>query len=331
MADKLTLAVSNRAKSGTIKKLPASIDITTSTTIEELQQKLAKASGVRDYNRIGIFDPVTRKIIRDRRAVLGAQENVVASKAILVQDLGAQVGWRTVYLIEYAGPLLFHGLLFYLRPIIPLPQALSRGQTASRSDPVTDIQRLVYILFQLHFVKRELETAFLHRFSANTMPARNIVRNSAFYWLLAGFACAWSLYAPLSPFRVSSQFPAASPPRSGFGSSPLDYVGIALYVFGQIANFSVHWHLAHLRSPGGTEKKIPNAFGSSLVTAPNYMFEILTWLGVILISRDIVVVIFISVGMLYMRMWSRDKERALRRLFPDKYKKKKYTMFPGLI
>lgn len=88
MADKLTLAVSNRAKSGTIKKLPASIDVSTATTIEELQQKLAKQSGVKDYNRIGIFDPVTRKIIRDRRAVLGAQENIVGSKAILAQDLG---------------------------------------------------------------------------------------------------------------------------------------------------------------------------------------------------------------------------------------------------
>lgn len=88
MADKLTLAVSNRARSGTIKKLPASIDVTTASTIEELQQKLAKASGVRDYNRIGIFDPVTRKIIRDRLAVLGAQDNVVKEKAILAQDLG---------------------------------------------------------------------------------------------------------------------------------------------------------------------------------------------------------------------------------------------------
>ncbi|CAK7219282.1 Very-long-chain enoyl-CoA reductase [Sporothrix curviconia] len=331
MADNLTLAVSNRAKSGTIKRLPPSIDVTTATTIEEVQQQLAKKAGVNDYNRIGIFDPVTRKIIRDRRAVIGAQENVVSAKALLAQDLGPQIGWRTVFLIEYAGPLLFHFAFYYLRPVIPLPAFLSLGQTASRSDPITDVQRVVYTMFQLHFIKRELETAFLHRFAANTMPAWNVFRNSAFYWLLAGLVDAWSLYAPLSPFRISPQFPAASPARAGFGSSLLDYVGTALFVFGELANFSVHYHLAHLRSPGGTEKKIPNAFGSSLVTSPNYMFEVLSWLGVILISRDIAVVIFISVGMIYMRSWSRDKERALRRLFPDKYKKKKYTMLPGLV
>lgn len=241
------------------------------------------------------------------------------------------MGWRTVYLIEYAGPILFHFAFFYLRPIIPLPAFLLHGQAASRDAPVTDVQQMIYWMFQLHFLKRELETMFVHRFAANTMPARNVFRNSAFYWLLAGLVDAWSLYAPLSPFRVSAQFPAAAPPRAGFGSSVLDYLGLALFVFGELSNFSVHWHLAHLRSPGGTEKKIPNAFGSSLVTSPNYMFEVVSWIGVILISRDIAVVLFIAVGTIYMRSWSRDKERALRRLFPDKYKKKKYTMLPGLI
>lgn len=88
MADSLTLAVSNRAKSSSIKRLPPTVDVTTTTTIEEVQQQLAKKAGVSDYNRIGIFDPVTRKIIRDRRAVIGAQENVVSSKALLAQDLG---------------------------------------------------------------------------------------------------------------------------------------------------------------------------------------------------------------------------------------------------
>ena len=88
MVDNLTLAVSNRAKTGIIKRLPSSIDVTTATTIEELQQQLAKKAGVSDYNRIGIFDPSTRKIIRDRRAVIGAQENVISLKALLAQDLG---------------------------------------------------------------------------------------------------------------------------------------------------------------------------------------------------------------------------------------------------
>ncbi len=244
---------------------------------------------------------------------------------------GPQIAWRTVFVVEYIGPIFIHAALYYLHPIIPLPAFMTAGQTASRSDPLTDIQTLLFWLFELHYIKRELETLFLHRFSANTMPAFNIFRNSAMYWLSGGVAAGWSLYAPLSPFRVSATSPLASPPRAGFGSSPLDYVGLAFFVVGELCNFSVHYHLAHLRKPGSTERGIPNCIGSSLVTSPNYMFEVLSWLGVILISRDLTVVVFIIFGSVYMAQWSRDKERILRQQFPDTYKKKKYTMLPGLI
>lgn len=247
---------------------------------------------------------------------------------------GPQIAWRTVFVVEYAGPLLIHVLFYFLRPSIPfLPASWSSGITVDGTGSLTDVQTVTFVLFALHFFKRELETIFLHRFAANTMPAFNIFRNSAFYWLLAGLACSVSLYAPLSPMRVS--FPLgstiASPARSGFGSTPLDYAGLALFVVSELCNFRVHYHLAHLRKPGSTDKGIPSCIGTSLVTAPNYMFEVLAWVGVILISRDVTVVLFILVGISYMRSWSRDKERALRRLFPDKYKKKRYTMLPGLI
>jgi hypothetical protein len=31
-----------------------------------------------------------------------------------IQDLGAQIGWQTVFFIEYFGPIFVHALLFYL-------------------------------------------------------------------------------------------------------------------------------------------------------------------------------------------------------------------------
>lgn len=332
----LHLAVANRGKRGAIKTLPASIDIPASGTIEQLQIALAKEARVSDFNRIGIFDPTTRKILRDRRAVLGQQENIAVTGDVLVQDLGPQIAWRTVFAVEYAGPILIHVFFYWLRPAIPfLPASWTAGVEATSVDAPTDVQTLVFVLFLLHFAKRELETLFLHRFAANTMPAFNIFRNSAFYWLMAGLSCAWSLYAPLSPMRVSfplsERLAVAAPARVGFGSTPVDFFGLALFAVSELCNFSVHYHLAHLRKPGSTEKGIPSCIGSSLVTSPNYMFEVLAWVGVILISRDVTVVAFILVGISYMRSWSRDKERALRRLFPDKYKKKQYTMLPGLI
>jgi very-long-chain enoyl-CoA reductase len=184
--------------------------------------------------------------------------------------------------------------------------------------PMTQVQWLLFALFNIHFLKREFETIFVHKFSASTMPARNIVRNSAFYWGMAGLLCALDIYAP---GNLSARDELV----------PLDYLGLALFAVGETGNWMVHQHLAGLRKPGGTEKGIPNCIGSSLVTSPNYMFEVLAWVGVILISRSWAVVLFICTGVVYMRSWSRGKEKALRNEFGDRYKKKRYTMLPGLI
>lgn len=183
---------------------------------------------------------------------------------------------------------------------------------------MTQVQWLLFALFNIHFLKREWETLFVHKFSANTMPVSNIVRNSAFYWLMAGLLSAWHIYAPGSPAD-----------RTELGA--LDYAGLALFVVCEVCNWMVHQHLASLRKPGGTEKGIPNCIGSGLVTCPNYMFEVLAWVGVIMISRSFAVVIFIANGIVYMRSWSKGKEKALRAEFGDRYKKKRYTMLPGLI
>lgn len=225
------------------------------------------------------------------------------------------MAWRTVFLVEYFGPILFHALFYAIRP--QLAKVDPFFYKDADKIPLTVVQKACFYMFIAHFVKRELETAFLHRFSANTMPAFNIFRNSFFYWASSGFLCAFFIYSPRS-FAARNEF------------SLLDYVGFALFLGGELCNFIVHNHLAGLRKPGSTEKGIPSCIGSSLVTSPNYMFEITAWIGVILVSREWSVVLFILIGMSYMRSWSRDKERALRNTFGDKYKKKRYTMFPGL-
>ncbi|KAJ4306758.1 3-oxo-5a-steroid 4- dehydrogenase [Collariella sp. IMI 366227] len=277
---------------------------------------IARQSGFTDYNRIGLFDPATKQNLKNRRALVRDEAGVISTGELVVKDLGPQVAWRTVFVIEYFGPILFHALIPLVRPYIYRIPPFAYKSAAET--PMTQVQWILFALFHLHFLKREYETVFVHKFSANTMPARNIVRNSAFYWVMAGLLCALDVYAP---GNLSAREELVG----------LDYVGLGLFAVGESCNWIVHQHLASLRKPGGTEKGIPNCIGSNLVTSPNYMFEVMAWVGVILISRSWAVVLFICTGVIYMRSWSRGKEKALRKEFGDRYKKKRYTMLPGLI
>ncbi|KAK0669987.1 3-oxo-5-alpha-steroid 4-dehydrogenase-domain-containing protein [Cercophora samala] len=318
MAANLSLKLTNRAPKKPIKKLAPSVELPRDATVEDAKKIVARASGFSDFNRIGLFNPADGKILKDRKALIRNEEGVVKAGELVVKDLGPQVAWRTVFVIEYFGPILFHAFIPLIRPYL---YSIFPGQfkyISPTATPITKVQWILFALFHIHFLKREYETLFVHKFSANTMPARNIVRNSAFYWIMAGLLCALDIYAP---GNLSARDELV----------PLDYVGLALFVFGEVCNWIVHQHLASLRKPGGTEKGIPNCIGSGLVTSPNYMFEVTAWLGVIMISRSWAVVVFICTGIIYMRDWSRGKEKALRKEFGDRYKKKRYTMLPGLI
>lgn len=218
------------------------------------------------------------------------------------------MSWRLVFVIEYLGPILFHLLVLALRTTI-YPWAPAS---------ISPTQKLTAFMFLSHFAKREFETLFVHRFSANTMPAWNIFRNSFFYWAAAGFLCSIAIYHPSS--------------LAAHANNPIiDYIGLAIFLFGELTNARIHLYLASLRSRGGTERKIPQGYGFSYVTCANYTFEVIAWIGVIVASRDWSVAFFIAIGMSYMYDWGKGKERAYRKEFGDKYKPKRYVMLPGLL
>ena len=61
------------------------------------------------------------------------------------------------------------------------------------------------------------------------------------------------------------------------------------------------------------------------------MYEVISWLGVIIVSLNWSIVAFIVMGGVQMYDWAKGKERAYRKEFGDKYKKKRYVMLPGLL
>jgi very-long-chain enoyl-CoA reductase len=227
---------------------------------------------------------------------------------IYVKDLGTQIAWRTVFIVEYLGPILIHPLFLAVRPYV-YPSAARHA---------SQVQVLLCWMISLHFVKRELETMFVHRFSAATMPLRNIFKNSAHYWILSGVLMAAFIYAPSSG--------AAKP-----ANPLLLYPGLAMFVVGELGNLQSHLVLKGLRSANGTERGIPKGFLFDLVTCPNYLTETMSWLGVYLVSGfSWGVLIFIIASVAQMAQWANKKERRYRKEFGDKYKRKRYTMIPGI-
>jgi very-long-chain enoyl-CoA reductase len=112
---------------------------------------------------------------------------------LLMKDLGAQIGYRTVFLVEYFGPMLFV-CLYALRP------SFLYGAEAAGT-PYNWVAWLGIVCWNLHFLKRELETIFVHKFSRPTMPLSNLFKNCTYYWAFGAVIgyplCSPSYVAPV--------------------------------------------------------------------------------------------------------------------------------------
>ena len=117
-----------------------------------------------------------------------------------------------------------------------------------------------------HYIKRELETLFVHRFSNDTMPFFNLFKNSFHYWFIFGVI---NMYFFLHPDYT--------PPKWASENTFLA-IGGAFAIF-EFLNLMTHITLKNLRRPGSTERGIPKGWGFDLVSCANYFWEALCWLA----------------------------------------------------
>lgn len=154
------------------------------------------------------------------------------------------------------------------------------------------------------------------------MPAFNIFKNSAHYWLLAGLNIALFTYSP-----------AEACPTAHNGPAWLTLLAVLIFAVGELGNYSAHLTLQNLRAEGSTERGIPvgGVFNLVPVTCPNYFFETLAWLGIWAANRSLSTVVFAAIAVFQMALWARKKEKRYRREFGDKYKNKRFSMLPGIV
>ncbi|KAI5813152.1 3-oxo-5-alpha-steroid 4-dehydrogenase-domain-containing protein [Pyronema omphalodes] len=323
-----------------LRGIPESIEVDLSTaTVSEVYSKIAAHTRL-DQNRLRITKGSDGSVLsqkhQDGKLVTVEETGLREGSQIFVKDLGPQIAWRTVFLVEYFGPLLIHPL--YLGPLRPylysasawnpmsyLPAAINPTTSGVIPAP-SQTQQLVCALIFLHFLKREYETIFVHRFSSATMPAFNIFKNSAHYWVLSGFNLAYWLYVP-SGVMSASWWPKALDPAA---NQAVLYGSIALFFFSEFSNYLTHVTLRNLRPSGSTKRSIPRGYGFNLVTCPNYLFETMAWGAVtILAGGNFSAILFLAVAAGQMAVWAKKKERRYRKEFGSAYKKKS-SMFPFL-
>jgi very-long-chain enoyl-CoA reductase len=227
-----------------------------------------------------------------------AAYGVKSGAQLVFKDLGPQIGYRTVFVAEYLGPLLFV-LLYAARP------SFIYGADAA-AKPFDKTAWLGVACWTAHFFKREFETFFVHRFSRPTMPLFNLFKNCAYYWsfgLVVGYPlCHPDYTAPTSELQVQ--------------------LGLALFAVSEFLNFCVHVQLRNLRpAEGSKERPVPKGPLFALVSCPNYTFEVLGWVGFSLVTQIFFSYVFTLFGFIQMAEWAIKKHRGYVKSYGDAYKK----------
>ncbi|MBK8258350.1 MAG: DUF1295 domain-containing protein [Polyangiaceae bacterium] len=124
---------------------------------------------------------------------------------------------------------------------------------------------LFLALWQLHYLHRAFIFPFRMRVSGKKMPASVA--------LMAVFFNTWNLYINARHISHLGTYP------SGWLTSPQFLVGVALFLGGYAVNLWADTVLLNLRKPGEKGYKIPHGGLFNLVASPNYLGEIVEWVG----------------------------------------------------
>ncbi|KAH6829521.1 3-oxo-5-alpha-steroid 4-dehydrogenase family protein [Perilla frutescens var. hirtella] len=122
----------------------------------------------------------------------------------------------------------------------------------------------------IHFLKRDLEVLFVHKFSAFTVLDSVIIISATYFT-----AAVCMVY-----FHHQTQ---------GLPEPSIDlkYLGLVLFLVGISGNFYHHYLLSKLRQKNDKGYKLPQGGLFSRVVCPHYLFEITTFVGFSLISQTI--------------------------------------------
>lgn len=155
---------------------------------------------------------------------------------------------------------------------------------------------VVAAMVATHFSKRTLECLFLHKYSGG-MPLSTSCFISIFYCIATHGACHFA--------RTVSHY------------EDWTYnVGGIFFMIGILGNFYHHYLLANLRKPGEKGYKVPQGGAFEYVAAPHYMFELLGWFGIVLVTQHMVTLLMFAAMAIYLADRSIGQDEWNRRKIP---------------
>ncbi|SOV78210.1 3-oxo-5-alpha-steroid 4-dehydrogenase, putative [Plasmodium sp. gorilla clade G3] len=236
-------------------------------------------------------------------------ENGIKDSDILIfKDLGVQISWRLVYVIEYLGPIIIFPFFYFCDKYV-YPHT-------NKNKHIIQICSLWFLLF--HFIKREFESLFIHRFSNATMPIIRVPINCGHYWLLCGVSIGYYLFHPLyKPYDIQSK------PYCVYG---LFFVLLIL----EFLNLKCHLILRNLRPRGTKNRGIPHGYGFNHISCANYFYESLIWIIFSLITNTLTGYVFSFVATTQMTIWALKKHKNYKREFPN-YPRNRKAIFPYIL
>jgi len=293
------------------------VEVNPKATVEEVKHQVSKTIRLAPERvRLFLGEGKTAVVLSDEKT-LADYPDVKHDSAVNYKDLGPQIGWRTVFLLEYLGPLVIYPLF-----VVPQLRHIIYGSN-SAAWPASPVQQWALACWSFHYLKRELETLFVHKFSHGTMPLFNLWKNSAYYW---GCTAAVSYFVnhPLYTHSLSLQSAQAA---------------LAAFVLFELLNLVTHVQLSNLRPTGSRKYGLPKGLWWDFITCPNYTFEVLSWAAFSVMTQTLTAGLFTLLGFVQMFVWAQGKHKRYCKEFPsgpvrksdEVFNKRKALMFPPFL
>ncbi|CAD8164341.1 unnamed protein product [Paramecium octaurelia] len=280
-----------------------------SLTILNLKKEIAKITKIKPI-RQWLTTEDKQKVFEDNELPLNLS-GIKNSQTLVVKDLGPQMLWGAVFYIEYLGPILMFFLLYKL----------------GNQENYTLMQKIAYLMVILHFLKRILETKFVHVFSRDSMPLKRALINCLHYWIFCGFFIGIELFY-LRSFEKRQSW---------------KFIFVAFFGLFEFLNLMCHIRLSSFRKKPelkqsdadyvaqNKQRQIPYGWGFGAVSSANYFWETMAWVSFSFFTCSYAAIAFTIFSFGQMLIWAKQKHRRYIKEFGDRYPRNRKAMVPYII